>query len=143
MIIKSDVSEVENALSGTKKSLKSIKRQVLAVISKDTVKAIKTALRSSGLNLKDGTGELLKAYRYKIRKNGSEANVFPKALNADSYIFPKAQTLSYGHTGATVRAKEWNVKPRGFVQEGQQKAKGTHTDEIEKIIQKELDRYWN
>ncbi len=44
------------------------------------MKAVKTALQSSDLDLNSGTGELKKAYTYRVKKDGSEANVYPKAF---------------------------------------------------------------
>ncbi len=128
------------ALSGTSRSLKSISKKTLGIIARGSVKAIKQAIRNS--NLERGTGELLKAYRYKIKKDGSEANVFPMALNSGSTIFPKAMTLSYGHSGATKRAKEWDIKPRCFVQAGQKEAEKDWSAEISALVSKELEKYW-
>lgn len=141
--IQTDISEVQDALAGTSKSLKSIQKSVLRIAAKGTANAVKAAIRTSDLNRR--TGELQKAYTYKVKKDGSEANVFPKALNSgDRTIFPKAMTLSYGHSGPTKRAKAWFIAPRNFVQAGDQYAEsGKYMDEIQKYIDKELDKYWS
>lgn len=140
-VVAVEIEEVQKALSGTRKSLKSIQRQVLGTIARGTVKAIKASIQGSDLQKR--TGELLKAYRYKVKKSGNEANVFPKALNSDSSIFPKAMTLSYGHSGKTKRAENWEIKPRGFVQDGNKYAEsGNYTDDLNKLIEKELKKYW-
>ena len=141
--IQTDISEVQDALAGTSKSLKSIQKSVLRIAAKGTANAVRAAIRTSDLNRR--TGELQKAYIYKVKKDGSEANVFPKALNShDRTIFPKAMTLSYGHSGPTKRAKAWFIAPRNFVQAGDQYAEsGKYMDEIQKYIDKELDKYWS
>lgn len=137
-----DIEEVQQALAGTSKSLNSIQKSVLRIAAKGTAKRIKAAINTSDLQKR--TGELLKAYVYKVKKDGSQANVFPKALTGkDRTIFPKAMTLSYGHDGPTKRAKNWYIAPRGFVQAGQQYAEsGAYMDDVQKMIDKELEKYW-
>lgn len=141
--IQTDISEVQDALAGTSKSLKSIQKSVLRIAAKGTANAVKAAIKTSDLNRR--TGELQKAYTYKVKKDGSEANVFPKALNSqDRTIFPKAMTLSYGHSGPTKRAKAWFIAPRNFVQAGDQYAQsGKYMDEVQKYIDNELEKYWS
>ena len=138
-----DVSAVQDALSETSKSLKSIQRSTLRVVARATAKTVRAAIISSDLHVR--TGELRKAYTYKLKRDGSEANVYPRALtNGDRTIFPKAMTLSYGHEGPTKRARNWRIVPRGFVQRGQQYAEnGDYMDEVQKLIDKELDKYWS
>lgn len=140
--IQTDISEVQNALAGTSKSIKSIQKATLRIAAKGTANTVKAAIRSSDLQRR--TGELQKAYVYKVKKNGEEANVFPKALsNKDHTIFPKAMTLSYGHSGPTKRAKAWFIAPRNFVQAGEQYAEnGKYMDDVQKYIDKELEKYW-
>lgn len=137
-----EIEEVQKALAGTSKSLMSIQKSVLRIAAKGTAKQIKAAISTSDLHKR--TGELAKAYVYKVKKDGSEANVFPKALTSkDRTIFPKAMTLSYGHEGPTKRAKAWHIAPRGFVQSGQQYAEsGSYMDNVQKMIDKELEKYW-
>lgn len=138
-----DVSAVQEALSETSKSLKSIQRSTLRVVASATAKTVRAAIISSDLHVR--TGELRKAYTYKLKRDGSEANVYPRALtNGDRTIFPKAMTLSYGHQGPTKRARNWRIVPRGFVQRGQQYAEnGDYMDEVQKLIDKELEKYWS
>lgn len=137
-----DIKEVQLALAGTSKSLKSIQKSVLRIAGKETAKRIRAAINTGGLQKR--TGELSKAYVYKVKKDGNSASVFPKALTGkDRTIFPKAMTLSYGHDGATKRAKNWHIEPRGFVQAGRQYAEsGAYMDEVQKMIDKELEKYW-
>ena len=112
-----DVTPVQEALSETTKSLKSIQRSTLRVVASATAKTVRAAIISSDLHVR--TGELRKAYTYKLKRDGTEANVYPRALtNGDRTIFPKAMTLSYGHDGPTKRARNWKIVPRGFVQRG-------------------------
>ena len=138
-----DVSAVQDALSQTSKSLKAIQRDTLRVVARATAKTVRAAIISSDLHVR--TGELRKAYTYKLKRDGSEANVYPRALtNGDRTIFPKAMTLSYGHQGPTKRARNWRIVPRGFVQRGQQYAEnGDYMDEVQKLIDKELEKYWS
>lgn len=138
-----DVSAVQNALSETSKSLKSIQRSTLRVVARATAKTVRAAIISSDLHVR--TGELRKAYTYKLKRDGSEANVYPRALtNGDRTIFPKAMTLSYGHQGPTKRFRNWRIVPRGFVQRGQQYAEnGDYMPEVQKLIDKELEKYWS
>ena len=138
-----DVQPVLDALSGTSKSIESIEKSVLRIAAKETAKCVRAAVVSSDLNVR--TGELRKAYTYKVKKYGSSASVYPKALvGKDRTIFPKAMTLSYGHEGPTKRASNWYIKPRGFVQAGQRFAdSGAYMDEVEKMVSKELDKYWS
>lgn len=139
-----DVSAVQEALSETSKSLKSIQRSTLRVVARATAKTVRAAIISSDLHVR--TGELRKAYTYKLKKDGTEANVYPRAVSSrgERTIFPKAMTLSYGHEGPTKRARNWRIVPRGFVQRGQQYAEnGDYMDEVQKLIDKELDKYWS
>ena len=71
--VKADIAEAQEALSGTSKSLAAIERKTLSIIAKGTVKAVKGGIRQT---LKSRTGQLLKAFRYKVHKNGV-ANVYP------------------------------------------------------------------
>ena len=138
-----DVSAVQDALSETSKSLKSIQRSTLRVVARATAKTVRAAIISSDLHVR--TGELRKAYTYKLKRDGTEANVYPRALtNGDRTIFPKAMTLSYGHNGPTKRFRNWRIAPRGFVQRGQQYAEnGDYMDEVQALIDKELEKYWS
>ena len=138
-----DVSAVQDALSETSKSLKAIQRDTLRVVARATAKTVRASIISSDLHVR--TGELRKAYTYKLKRDGTEANVYPRALTSgDRTIFPKAMTLSYGHNGPTKRFRNWRIAPRGFVQRGQQYAEnGDYMDEVQKLIDKELNKYWS
>lgn len=138
--IEAEINQVEQALAGTSKSFETIRRQAVGIIAKGAVTKIKAVIQTSTVKR---SGELLKAYRYKVRKDGSQANVFPKALNSDSTIFPKAMTLSYGHDGKTKRAANWHIKALGFVQSGKAWVdSGAYMPDLENMVDKELNKYW-
>ncbi len=131
--VEADVQGAQKALEGTKKSLKSIQSGVLRIVARGTVKAIKSGIRASGIQKR--TGELLKCYGYKVRKNSSEVNIFPKAKGG-SRIFPKVYVLNYGLPGTRRR-------PHSFIEKGKLYSESNaYQDEINKYIQKELTKYW-
>lgn len=131
--VEADAQGAQKALEGTKKSLKSVRLGVLRIVGRGTVKAIKSGIRASGI--KKRTGELLKCYGYKVKKDGSEVNVFPKA-KGDSRIFPKVYVLNYGLPGTRHR-------PYSFIEKGEKYAEeNSYDNEINKYIQKELKKYW-
>lgn len=128
-----DIQGAQKALEGTKKSLKSVQMGVLRIVARGTVKAIKSGIRTSGIQKR--TGELLKCYGYKVKKNGSEVNIFPKGKGG-SRIFPKVYVLNYGLPGTGHR-------PHSFIEKGQNYTEGNfYENEIDKYIQKELEKYW-
>lgn len=138
--IEAEINQVEQALAGTSKSFETIRRQAVGIIAKGAVTKIKAVIQTTTVKR---SGELLKAYRYKVRRDGSQANVFPKALNSDSTIFPKAMTLSYGHDGKTKRAANWHIKALGFVQSGKAWVdSGAYMPDLENMVDKELNKYW-
>lgn len=135
-----DISRAQKALSGTSKSLVSIRNQVLGIVGKHAVKAVRQAIRTSGL--KKRTGELLKSYVRKLNRRRGEENVYPVSLNdRKKTIFSKAQALSYGARNA--KKPKWKLAGRGFAQKGWEAVeKGGYQAEIEKMIDKELKKYW-
>lgn len=132
--VEADVSEVQDALAGTSKSLVSIRRQMLGIIARGVSKETSKAIRAT---TEKRTGELRKAYRYKVRRDGSEANVFPKGLKgSDRSIFPKVMALNYG----TVDGR---LKPLGFIEQGEKYAESDkYSADVDKMIQRELKKYW-
>lgn len=136
--IKADISGAQEALSGTGKSLVSIRNRVLGIAGSYALKAVRKAVRTSGL--KKRTGELQKAYIRKLNKRKGEVNLYPVSLDKTRTIFSKAQALSYG--GKSKNTK-WRLSGRGFVQKGWQAAEsGGYKTDIDKMIQKELAKYW-
>lgn len=131
--VEADVQGAQKALEGTKKSLKSVQIGVLRIVARGTAKAIRTGIRTSGI--KRRTGELLKCYHSKVRKDGSEVNIFPKQENGSRY-FPKVYVLNYGLPGTRRR-------PHSFIEKGEiYAASNVYQEEINKFVQKELTKYW-
>lgn len=135
-----DISYAQKALSGTSKSLVSIRNQALGIIGKYGVKAVKSAIRTSGL--KKRTGELQKAYVRKLNRRKGEENLYPVSLgDRKKTIFSKAQALSYGARNA--KKPKWKITGKGFVQKGWEAVEGgSYSAEIDKMIDKELKKYW-
>ena len=134
-VVKADLKQAQDALAGTNKSLASIQRKTLSIIARGTVKAVNVGIRST---LHRRTGELLKAFGYKVHKNGV-ANVYPRGENG-SAIFPKSYVLNYGYTGPTKRAIN---KPHSFIQYGEAYTEvGAYMPEVQRMIDKELEKYW-
>lgn len=136
--VECQIQEVQKALEGTNKSLKTISKKTLSVIGKGALKALKGGIQNT---LNRRTGALLKAYVYKGNKSGTSGNVRidPKIPNGDD-MFRKVYVLNYGYTGEVHRA--WN-KPHSFVQCADDYIQnGSYGAEIDKMVQKELDKYW-
>lgn len=138
--LKVDTKPVEQALAGTTKSLPSIARQTVGIIARGGVKQIKAIIKPHR-----DTGEMYKAYRYKVKKNGT-ATIFPHAINekTGAKIFPKCSVQSYGHMGPTRRAKSFRIKALRFMQTADQWIEqGAYMPEVEKMIDKTLAKYWS
>ena len=149
--IEADVKKAQEALSGTSKSLKSIELKVLAVAARGTVKTVKGAIRCTTTRR---TGELLKAYTYKVKRDRS-ASIYPKGSRL---IIAKASVLSYGATirprkgrrwlqvegdGYYARPREVTIAPRGFIQAGEHYAEsGGYMTDVQEVVDKELSKYW-
>lgn len=140
--IQADVDEVQKALKGTAKSMKSIKKQALGAAGRGAAKTIKKAITSTTTKR---TGELSKAYGYKVKKDGSSVSVWPKdkAVQANNHlVLAKAAVLSYGYNAGDGR-KGPHVTARDFVQAGQTYVEsGGYEAEFQKIVDKELKKYW-
>ena len=129
-----NIDEVEKGLETIQANLVKVRRKTLQVVAQGTRKALNAAIR---FKTKRRTGELLKAYRYKVRKDASQVSIFPKGLTAKSKIFPKVYALNYG-------SEKRNIKPRSFIQAGELYAQeGEYMRDVEKkVIEKELLKYW-
>ena len=142
IVVEAEVSAVQKALEGTSKSITSIQKQALGIIARKGVKDIRQRIRESIIHKDRSTKELQKAYAFRVKKDGSEANIYPKGTSG-SKIFPKAYINNYGYSGATSRAKEWNVAPKAFVQQTENFLDSTSFDaELSKMIDKTLSKYW-
>ena len=142
IVVEAEVAEVQRALEGTSKSLTSIQKQALGIIARQGVKTIRQRIRQSIENKSRSTDELQKAYAFRVRKDGSEANIYPKGM-AGSKIFPKAYVQNYGYSGATARAKNWSVKPKGFIEHTENFLdSNSFEEELNKMVGKVLSKYW-
>lgn len=149
-----DAQPVFKALEETGRSLPSVRRQTVGIAARSTVKVIKGVIRQT---TDKGTGELRKAYGYKVKKGGESASVFPKG---SKLLIPKIATLSYGNVISVRNGRPWlqihgvagwwarpqsvYIYPRGFVQAGEKYAEdGLWMSEVEKMVDKQLDKYWS
>ncbi len=131
--VKAETEAAAEALEGTAAQFPRIKRRVLSLAAQGTRKKINAAIR---ITTKRRTGELLKAYRYKVHKDGDQVNIFPKGQGTKSRIFPKVYTLNYG-------SSKTRHKARGFIQQGELYAQSDDwMGAVNKLVQKELDKYW-
>lgn len=131
IVVEAEVDEVIEALNGTSKSLKSIQKQSLGIIARKGLKALKMRIKETIRHQERSTGELQRAYRYKVRKDGSEVNIFPKAKSG-SRIFPKAFMQNYGYE-----------KPKAFVQYAENVIKNhDYENDLQKMVDKTLEKYW-
>lgn len=142
IVVDADIAEVQQALAHTAKSMTSIQRQALGIIARSGVKTIRQAIRQSIENRSRSTGELQKSYAYRIKKDGSEANLYPRGMSG-AKIFPKAYVQNYGYSGPTSRAENWNIKPKGFVEKTESFLEsGDFSAELDKMVEKVLSKYW-
>lgn len=140
--VEADISEVQKALEGTTKSLTSIQKQALGIIARSGVKQIRKEIKLSILNKSRSTGALSSSYGFRVKKDGSEANIYPRGTSGAD-IFPKAFVNNYGFSGPTVRAQNWNFAPKGFVQKTESYlAEGNFDTELKKMVDKTLSKYW-
>lgn len=153
--IKANVEDVQERLSETSKSLKTIRRQTVGIAARTTVKQIKTIIRQT---TKSRTGELRKTYGYKVRKDGYRASIYPKTtgernhlilakiatLDQGNDIFPDGRTwLQVNGNGYYARPKSVHIAARRFVESGEKFAEnGSYMAEVEKMIQRELKKHW-
>lgn len=148
-----DASQVYEALDGTGRSLPSIRRQTVGIAARSTAKVIRGLIRQT---TDKGTGELRKAYGYKVKKGGESASVFPKGSRL---LIPKIASLSYGNqisardghpwmqihgvAGWYARPQSVYIAPRGFVQGGEKYAEdGLWMSEVDRMVEKQLSKCW-
>lgn len=140
--IKADVDEVQKALKGTAKSMKSIRKQALGIVGRVESKATRQAITAS---TGKRTGDLRKAYSYKVAKDGSTVTVWPRPkdkMEEGRKVFLKSVILSYGYNAGPGR-KGPHVAARNFVQAGQTYVEsGGYEADLQKIVDKELKKYW-
>jgi hypothetical protein len=142
IIVDAELEAVQKALAGTRKSFTSIQKQALGIIARKGVQKVRQEIKSSIQNKERSTGELQKAYAFRVKKNGSEANLYPRGASG-SKIFPKAYVQNYGYAGATVKSPSWNIKPKAFVENTESYLNENNFDsELSKMVNKVLDKYW-
>lgn len=139
LTVKTDVSDVVEALSGTSKSLVSIKKQALGIIARGANKKIKAALRTS---TEQHTGKLLKAQVYHVRRDGSEVNLYPRAYGKQNWAVGLTTILNYGSENVG-RGRNGVIKPRAFIEAGEDYIdSGSYDRDLEKMVDKQLKKYW-
>lgn len=142
IVVEAEIDEVEKALEGTSKSFTSIQKQALGILARNTVKNVRQLIRQGIKDKPRSTGELQKSYGFRVKKDGSEANVYPRGASG-SKIFPKAFIQNYGHSGPTARASDWTIKPKGFIEWGENLLASRQYDEqLSKMVDKQLAKYW-
>ncbi len=140
--VEAEIDEVQKALEGTSKSLTSIQKQALGIIARSGVKTIRREIKLSILDKSRSSGQLSSSYGFRVKKDGSEANIFPRGKGGSS-VFPKAFVNNYGFSGPTVRAENWNFAPKGFVEKTENYLESNSFDgELQKMIDKSLAKYW-
>lgn len=139
--VKADIDGVQKALAGTSKGMKSIQKQALGVIGRGTSKVIRKAVQATTARR---TGELRKAYGYKVKKDGSSVTVWPtdRAVKENNHlVLAKVSVLSYGYDAGPRKGP--HVRARNFVQAGKAWAEGGgYEADLQKIVDKELKKYW-
>lgn len=145
--IAADVSAAQGALSATRKSLVSIRNGVLRIAARYAMRKEKAAIMSSGLRRR--TGALRSSLTVKLNRRRGEANVVPLSKRSLSLIpkgkqtaervaWSKTQALSYG-----AERGKWRIRGKGFVKAGREAAEsGGWKADVEKYVQKELQKYW-
>lgn len=142
IVVDAEIEEVQRALAETSKSFTSIQKQALGIIARQGVKTVRMNIRKTIKNRSRSTGELQKAYSFRVKKDGSEANIYPKGT-AGSKVFPKAYVQNYGYSGSTARAKEWNIMPKGFIESTENFLDSNNFEpELDKMVNKVLAKYW-
>lgn len=159
--IEADIARAEEALAGTSKSLKSLEKQITGTVARGSLKKIKSVIRKTI----HGDGLISDKYQYSILENyvyhveGKRATVYPQkieqgrkndltipVISSLSYgreIFPRKQKWLFINGKSYAKVKSIKIEPRNFVQAGDAYLQGnSYLPEIDKIIQKELKKYW-
>lgn len=137
IVVEAEIDAVQKALEKTSKSFTSIQKQALGIIARQGVQFIRRDIKSTILHPERSTGELQKSYGFRVRKDGSEANIFPKGANG-SKIFPKAFINNYG-----IDTEKMKRKPKGFIEKTENLLdERNFDDDLTKMVNKTLDKYW-
>lgn len=146
IVVEAEVAEVQKALEGTNKSFTSIQKQALGILARNTVTKMKPFIASSLKHPEKSTKELQNSYGFRIKKDASEANIYPKGKSG-SKIFPKAFVQNYGYDDTTARSKvggkKWKIAPKAFVQYGENLLESKAFDgKLSEMVDKNLKKYW-
>lgn len=142
IVAEAEVSAVVEALKGTSRSLTSIQKQALGIIARKGVQEIRKDIKAKIKDRARSTGELAKAYGFRVKRDGSEANIYPRGASG-SRIFPKAMVQNAGHEGPTARAGSWTVAPKAFVSHTENFLENRDfSEELSKMADKALKKYW-
>lgn len=142
IVVEAQVDEVQKALAGTSKSMRSIQRQAVGIVARKGVRLVRKHIRQAIADRSRSKGALAKSYGFRVRKDGSQASIYPRG-EAGSSVFPKAFVNNWGHTGPTKRAAEWKVAPKGFVQRTEEElSSDSFRAELGAMVDKVLRRYW-
>lgn len=159
-----DFEKVSKALSGTTKSVKSIQKGILSIIGRGAraeIKKITKSIKGNGLVAGRYPYSIANAFTYKVKADGSKVSVYPKKIEknrSNDLTVPVISTLNYGKN-ITVRngrkylvfqtsdgwkkCKSVKIPGHHFVEAGKSYAGSSkYNNEVEKYIQKELDKYW-
>lgn len=137
IVVEAEIDAVQKALEKTSKSFTSIQKQALGIIARKGVQFIRRDIKSTILHPERSTGELQKAYGFRVRKDGSEANIYPKG-ESGSAIFPKAFINNYG-----IDKEKMKRSPKGFIERTENLLdENTFENDLQTMVNKTLDRYW-
>lgn len=143
IVVEAEIEAVQNALASTSKSFSSIQKQSLGIIARNAVAKIRQEIKSGIKDKIHSTGELQKSYGFRVKKDGSEANIYPRGLSG-SKIFPKAFIQNYGHSGPTSKADNWEVKPKGFIEKTENAIENNSFEsDLQKMVDKIFSKYWD
>lgn len=151
--IQADVQAVQEALSGTAKSIPAIEKAALRAVAKSVQQKENQLFNTS--DFKHGNVLLAHTYSYSMRsvfkvgkvKNGM-VSIYPKKYDSsrsNDITRPILSALSYGAT-YTEKGKggySHTIAPRGFIQSAELYAEnGDFSQELQNVVDKELDKYW-
>lgn len=162
--INGDFERVSKALSGTTKSITSIQKGILSIIGRGTrseIKKITKSIKGNGLIAGRYPYSISSAFTYKVKADGSKVSVFPKKIEKNrpnDLTIPVISTLNYGKNISVRNGRKYlvfqtadgwkkcksvRIPGHHFIEAGKQYAgSAKYMNEVEKYVQKELDKYW-
>lgn len=131
-----NAKRVQEALKGTRLSMKTIGKKTFRVIGQGVRQAINKSIRQTTTKR---TGALLKAYKYYPTSAGGIVRVDKNIPNGDD-MFRKIYALNYGYSGPVGRARN---RPHSFIERGEEYlASGQWVGKLDKMVEKEIKKYW-